>query len=589
MKRYSICFRFFRNPQRIKFVSSLLNYLTPLRLAWGAWLLIFLSLLLVIGPIMHESDQAALLNGAYQLAQGDANTLQAPFYNYDKQYLTYVYVALWLKGLPELDPVLVGNLSTFLAFWGAAGVLIRRHPPRTFGSAIAFCGLLLAPALWQHSAFLASNFLAAALLLMGFCAWSPASRVRQFFSIICFTAAVAARGDVLVLLPAMAWLLLPRRRWLRNPWLWILAFAGVAAFLLGRFISANPPVDAYPFYFIPKVFVAYVVFGLGAGAVLLVWWTGAWTRVALARRSILHKGYYLLGAAAFLPIGVYYSLQLFSTRHWVTLLAALAVAALSRKFRPLLNSRILAGMVLPIAFIPIFIGLNLPSPRTPSLVIGPGTPFPTADGTLSMGGYLPQLFAMRRSGFSQDHNHPLWLAAKSTDYQMNTEGFVPYVHTPVGTYVELACVLQGKRPLAVQPDAAEYYVDSRTLDRFAPSGGPGLPSYELAHLLQTRRLVPASKSEHGYRILRTEPGAPTKEMLTLAALGKAFQGDEFRRLPSPRAALDSQWRGHLIVLYTATSFRRFTFEEFAQLPPRELESANAAVSVLPSYMSVQRF
>ncbi len=51
---------------------------------------------LSIGPVMRETDQASILDGALRIAQGHP-IHKANFYNYDKQYLTYAFTGLLLK------------------------------------------------------------------------------------------------------------------------------------------------------------------------------------------------------------------------------------------------------------------------------------------------------------------------------------------------------------------------------------------------------------------------------------------------------------------------------------------------------------
>ena len=50
-----------------------------------------------VGPVMRESDQASLLEGAVQLAVGDKALSDNDSYNYDKQYFSYWVTAAWFK------------------------------------------------------------------------------------------------------------------------------------------------------------------------------------------------------------------------------------------------------------------------------------------------------------------------------------------------------------------------------------------------------------------------------------------------------------------------------------------------------------
>ena len=70
---------------------------------------------------------------------------------------------------------------------------------------------------------------------------------------------------------------------------------GLAAFLAGRVLAAGASRDVYTLFFLPKVYLAFVVFGLGAAVFPALAWAGA------ALRTGRRRGYgifYALGAAA---------------------------------------------------------------------------------------------------------------------------------------------------------------------------------------------------------------------------------------------------------------------------------------------------
>lgn len=538
-----------------------------------------------MGPVMHETDQASLLSGAWQLAQGKANPFHAPFYNYDKQFLSYVWVALWLKLLPTYDPVGVGNLSTFLVFWSAVVIVLIRYRPRTWSTAAVAGAAILTPALWQHSAFLASNFLAAAFLLLGVCLWHPGRMTRKWLSLLLLGGAVLARADALAVLPLLLWSLIPSRHWLKNRWLWGAAVTGAGAFLLGRTLTATGSPDAYPLFFHPKIYAAYLVFGLGATSLILGFWTLRWLGVAWRQPRWKNRLHSLAGAAALLPIFGFYSLQMFSTRHWVTLIAVLIVLPLTRRGRVIFRSPTFAGIVLAGALIPGLIGIQMTTPTQVSLVLGPGTAFPSADGNLTMGGYLPQLREMKLSDFSHDHNQSLWLAARDADYHPNSDGNIPFLPTPMVAYYDLACELRGLRPIHVAVTADRFYVDSRSVLREAPrlTDGAGFTPRALG---DSHRFLPVSASEHGYRMWLALPGSPSAEIRHLIRLADQFGGDEFRLLPDAKAARDPRWQGHRIVLLTESGVEEIPYSDILKRPVESLRGA-AAVSVFPAFMSVR--
>ena len=93
----------------------------------------------------------------------------------------------------------------------------------------------------------------------------------------------------------------------------------------GEAVYTNPP------YFSPKLYAAYLVFGIGAAAGVLAWLGFALLTVT-RRRSHQHRRtaiFYGLGLLGLLLPWAYYSAQMFSTRYWTPLLCALIGGLLS--------------------------------------------------------------------------------------------------------------------------------------------------------------------------------------------------------------------------------------------------------------------
>ena len=576
-------------------------------LPWVVWLFSVGSLLALVGPVMHESDQASLLRGAVEIARGTASPLTGFFYNYDKIFLSYWSTAAILAVLPGVDVVFASNLGSFVTFWGGMAVLLVARPPRAGGQAAAVSALILAPAFWQHSAFLAANFYAGGLFFLGVAAWSPRSLLWKMFSTLLLGAAVGCRADVLLILPLAAWSLLPRRnsfaQWLISWELWLIVLAGVAAVLFGKVVAGEPSISSYAPFFIPRVYLAYVIFGMGGGGIVLALWVARMCALAGRRKdaeccqigeksgrahlahaiypdchwrpapagstiqtglSVLHCSkpntailgvwpsfHLLLGAVAPLPLFLFYSVQLFSTRHWTALLCGTLACCLSKRARTAFStgiSKVGAWAALVVAIVPIVIGLQLPFTRSPSLVFGTGTIFPTSDGDLTMGGYWFRIREMKAMGFFHDHNQPLWQAAKIAHYEPAPDGKVPLLSTPMVAYYELGATLQGLSIKTVFPDDRDsYYLDSRTLYRNSLQLDTR-QSLNGGDLISGRSFQSISPSFDGIEMLLSSPGKLHPDIARQAALSRAFGGNSYRLLEAPGLALAR--KGHTLVLFS---------------------------------------
>ena len=510
-------------------------------------ILAYLSLVVVaigqaIGPVMHETDQAALLSGAWKLAQGSSPIWDASFYNYDKQYICYWILAFLFAVFPKCDPVLIGNITSFAFYFLPLFYLLFRSATSRYVIIWILPGLFLTPLLWQHSPFLASNFISSGLIFAGLGCWRPGHCVRQFVASLFFGLAVGARADAVAILPFIILCLLPRRGWKKLIFLkgfFLPLIMGVSFFIFGRILT-TPTTDFYCPFFKPKIFFAFTAFGLGFAAfiycILII-------RLFMIffRRGFFQRGffYFLLFLSA-LPVAIFYSLQLFSTRH-LTLLLTLALVfsftlrgglifKASLNFLPFYAKHFLFfGLFIAFAVAPVFLGLKLPSPSYPSFAFGPGTSFPTADGVLSMGGYLPRLLSNKSLDYHHDHNHPIWTASKYAAYQPGSDGAICFLYTPLFRYYELACVLRG---LSYSRDPVNFrsgfYMDSHSLRRVAP----GDPNQTLALRLDILRRCHIFSVPNGgdgdYRMLYIDSSGSSPDNNKLACLVSVFAGNDFR-------------------------------------------------------------
>jgi hypothetical protein len=542
-----------------------------LALGWIA--LSVAALVPVVGPVMHESDQASLLYGAERLARGAASPWAADFYNYDKQYLTYWLLALLRRLLPGADLVTLGNVFSFSVFWGGALAAILTGRIRRFGQAAALGACVLAPALWMHSPFLGTNSLSFGFLLLAWAAWPRAARSPgwRVAALLLIGLAVGCRADALLVLPWFAWTVTPAGGWralLRRPVPYWIAGAGLATFLVGRIVFTGAAVYANPPYFSPKLYAAYLVFGLGAAVGVLVWLGLALLAVA-RRRSRQQRptaAFYVLGFLGLLLPWAYYSTQLFSTRYWTPLLCALIGGLLSRRGRILVawarHPRIALGAAVALltgALAPLLVGIHLPFPNRPSLVTSEPTLFPTGDGLQPMGAMGSFLHALAvNPGHVVDHNQATWLSAVHADLQPDETGRVPILEAPLKSYLLLAATLRGLEPHIVPEQAPAFYTDARDLlrifrvpDRLRPVDRRGWS--------RTLRVRPAGPEMAGYVIVRAEhTDVPEKSWLERLRLAQAVNGNEFHVRPEFQAqrdfSLPRRDEGMTVILFSRQPF-----------------------------------
>jgi hypothetical protein len=596
-------------------------------LPWAAWLFSLISVGALLAPVMHESDQASLVDGALQISRGIQPMVGADLYNYDKQFLSYWAMAAIVKALPGADPLLVTNAASFGIFWGALALLLLARPVRTGVQAAATSAVILAPAFWEHSAFLATNFLAGGVFFLAIAMWRSGRMAPRLFSALMLGCSVACRADMLLVLPLAAWLVLPRRglrRWLGEPWLWVIAVAGVAAFAAGSLLAAEGSPNFYNPFFLPKIYAAYALFGLGAAGLVFLQWLAGAGLLAIARLS-RRRGWAAMhcaaGGLALLPVFLFYSALMFSTRHWTAMLCGLLACCVSRRGAVLLGAGwgpAISWGALLLAVSSLFIGVRLPFPDKPSWVFASGTAFPTADGELSMGGYWHRLREMRASGFFHDHNQPVWLAARNAQLRPGLDGRVPVLGTAMNAYYKLAATMQGLEVDVLEPEAAgdrEYYLDSRQLLRDSWTMGASRMDRGAA-LLPGRSFEAVSPSFSGIEMLLSLPhGEAPAWMLKREAIAAAFGGNSHRLLESPRDA--RAFPGHTLVLYHGsprldTPLVVFgggeSLQEFAKAPspalmlvparkvpaaldaltklPGDVPQIQSAIGQLPAYMDI---
>jgi hypothetical protein len=490
---------------------------------------------------MRENDQAALVSGALRLATGESSIVSAPFYNYDKQYGTYLALAGLVRLFPKADPVLLGNLFSLLSFVVAGGTLAFYRPKYRPPPPAVLIPVLLCPALVLFISFLGSSLLSLACLLLGAgAAFRFRGNCRTVALAACVILAVSFRADAVLVIPAIILSTHSRRslsRMVRDPHLWTILLAGGLPLLLGRIIARTESASFAPF-FVPKAFAAFIVFGFGPAQIVLLGALFAWSLLLGVRSRRQHWYYPALGLSLLLPLA-FYSIQLHSPRYFYPTLAAMAFAVASRRFCYLwsgsistfLAPRRARGAVLVtvvlLAVIPFLVGLRLPVLSRPRPVVGKATVFPTADGGVPMGAYAEFLLTLRFRGHLIDHNNRIWRSALSVDFHPCEDGAVQIADSPMANYLELAVRLRGQVPRIVKEDETvpcpARYVDSRSVTRTRSyARGYGLGSL-LEHSVDV-----VSRTDNGQPILSVNLNqSSSTESTILMSLQEAFEGEGF--------------------------------------------------------------
>jgi hypothetical protein len=495
----------------------------------------------LVAPAMRDNDQAGLISGALQLARGEVPFTHAGFYNYDKQYGTYLLLAglYWLA--PAADPVLMGNLFQVLLLVAALAAVALRWERTSYPPLVLTLPVLLSPVVVLFGPFLGTGSVSLAFLLFAFAVSRPGISLGRGLVVCILTAiASACRGDIALAIPAFylaGTAAAPILTLLRRPYPWLLAFAAVAPVLVGKALDANTSADFLGVSFVPQVWVAFTFFGLGAaGTLLTLIYATAFLVLAITRRHRI--GFYAaLGAATLLPM-VFYSVQLSTPRYFLLSAAILLFLASSRRvnllystgwstrWRPLVAGG--AGLIAAFAAGPWIVGLHAPTLSEIRPTLTSPTLIPTSDGRIPIGAYLGFAVELASNRFLVDHNQKIWLAARSTQYRACDDGTVPLLGTGMVNYLELAVRVAGRSPRIVAgPDQSPCrfaYADARSLLRTYGGAGPGDARDFFKRPITTASATP----ELGQPVLRVDAaGAITPTASVLEALRGVFGGREF--------------------------------------------------------------
>ena len=528
-----------------------------------------IAVLFAVAPvkaqIMRESDQASLVDGVLQLKDGQLKR-GADFYNYDKQYLSY-WLCVPPKEMPDAMPEqsanrllgwvnLVSGSVGLIGFWLMWWTCVRRPSMERVVSAVAFtsCPLVLLSAAPASAATISGGFLLALVALLSLHGkWT--GRLRMVLAPLLVFAAVASRADAVLCLPMLCWASHRGRDWRHfraRSLFWAMAIAAVAALIVGRWLVAGsdgPGASTafYGLFFVPKVFAAYLVFGLGGCG---LWWLVQMVAGLAASRRRFHQ----FGALLLLLPLLFYCWQLFSPRHLMTTALVTLAGGFLWKGRSLFRfwrsrmprlTRVAVIAVMVTALLPLLVGVYLPFSGSPRPVVARSTEFPTADGLWPMGATLSFLARMRHSEEQPiDHNQALWQAAIRSDFSgCGSEGTVAILESDMRAYLMLAARLHGREPKVVSweemlngEEISCVFVDERALRIGSGAAmGDGERRASLEELQSSGFSVEAVSPPAGTQaILRLKRGgggeSQAKLDLGLAermAVAEMFGGDEF--------------------------------------------------------------
>ncbi len=439
------------------------------------------TLLLLVFPFVsstfRDNDQATLLGSGWQLAHHQTSFLHATFYNFDKQWLSFLALSWLFRLFPHADPVLAANVlvtSVASLAWISLGIHTGRTRRLPWPLLLP---VLLSPVLILYMPFLGTGWLSLALLLLAFFFLGKmSSPVSQLLGVVLVAVAASFRGDVVLAVPALTFSLLSRARFqelARRPLLWSLLVGAILPVLLGKLMAGATIEDSNPISFDLVAVSGFLLFGF-TPALFVLLFAGCAYFASIARRKHRFRLFYLaLALAPFIPLA-FYSTQLYTLRYLFLTIASVLFVVSSRRSLPIYRSlkrrRLVGNALIGLAILPWIVGLRLPLLSQPLLTFSRPTRFPTGDGRFPMGAYLG--FAgqvLLDDHLAIDHNQKIWLAARSVRYDTCPDGSVPFLITPMSNFIEFAIRLQNKAPRGIdylaESACGMAYVDARSILR----------------------------------------------------------------------------------------------------------------------------
>lgn len=601
------------------------NPTTTWRAAWIALIIVWnvAFVLPLFGPLIHESDQASLLEGAVIVSQ-TGTLVDRTFYNYDKQFGTYWVIAGFLNLLgAKPDPnnvVMLGNAVSVIFF--NAGLLVLVFAATSSTTFLLLACLLFSPSFIVHAPFLAGNYLSAFFLFAQFTALTKSD--SRVIPIICAFCATACRADAVLAQPILLWSTTnveSLSRWIRDKRLWGCAAAVGSALLLGSAMTAADASFSSPFavFLNWKILTVYSIFGLGAGIGILTLCIVALRRM---KRRTTTPLFALAGLLSLLLPFAYYVANLYSTRHWTVALAALMCFVASSRGRCLVSATLSASrlktailvLLLLSAGLPVLFGLRFVGHGVPRFTVSQPALVPSSDGLIPLGSYLSHSWGWNRDQRQiPDHNQATWLAALAANFESSADSDLQLLVSPLASILQLAARLRGfDYQLKESPGTLNeiVYTEFRALRKAPISHSRGRLNELIANSVPYG-VEFASPLIAGEAVVRL---TPTRNGLAeaLDVLRSVFAGNDYHILnPSAIASLGDAKACHLIALISKSPFRFKLGTEI--LTPERSEKAGgeyyyllkfvpgnatpfapegvavAALSVLPAFMTIDSY
>lgn len=519
---------------------------------------------------MRESDQASLLTGAVELGRGDASGFGNESYNYDKQYLSYWFVAgvLRMVGAVGSDATIervvgVSNLAAVILFSGALLWVVVAQREWSWAKLVLLASVLFSPVVAFTGMLLSPNLISGAFVLLlvavlgrgnqpcvlnsapgdgperRLSVGGPGGVSRGLWIALVFLlslAAVAARQDAVLLMPLLVFLAVGKITWrsiLGSPVPWALGAGCVLALVVGRLIDPAPTRLPAPFFAAPT-FVVYLAGGLGGALLAILVLAGSllWSR--------RWKGV-LLCCAVLVPL-VFYACFLYTPRHlFVVAIGLLAVALVptgSGVWSGWASGRwgriVLAGVTL-LTLVPWCVGVRMHDWTEGRVVARDSTLYPTADGFWPMGAYGSFFLRLAAAGRDPvDHNQEVWAAWAALDAGLLPPGKGAIVSSGLTSFGLFALSWHG-RDVAEEAGAADYVLfDDRTIAKRQL----GVDRTDLPQREQVGSLLRSGQSEvigraFGRSIVtwtaRGNASSTVDEKISLrAGLAQVYGGNDFR-------------------------------------------------------------
>ena len=134
----------------------------------GLLLVLYFAIIILLGNMPGDGDQAAYINGSLRLASSDVPFLNPQLFDYDKQFDAYWLLAFTLRMSRGISPVLVSNALQVLVFGIALCAVGCRLVRSRTTPLLLLLPLYLCPAMVFAIPFFDTSVLSLCFLLIAF-------------------------------------------------------------------------------------------------------------------------------------------------------------------------------------------------------------------------------------------------------------------------------------------------------------------------------------------------------------------------------------------------------------------------------------